>query len=85
MVLYSSNSLSQHVKMDMVLFVDCVLTTSVKKIQLVQYIFMAVRLYQGIPLIYICGTIHFIGYWINKLDSNIAWHFLAHQYYCPIC
>ena len=31
------------------------------------------------PLIYICVAIHLIETWINTLDKNIAWYWLAYQ------
>ena len=31
------------------------------------------------PIIYICVTINFIETWINTLDKNITWRFLAYQ------
>ena len=76
MSLYFSNSLSQHVNIDMILCVDCMLMKNVKKIPLVQHICMDARPlleYSNVnPLVSICVTINFIDAWINKLGKNIA-------------
>ena len=50
MVLYLRNYLSQYVKIDTILWLDYMLTTNVKKSQLVQHIFMAVGIYQAIKM-----------------------------------
>ena len=45
------NSLSYHVKIDMILCVDYMITTKIKKIPLVQHICMVVILYRKIQML----------------------------------
>ena len=50
MVLYLRNSLSQQAKIDIILCVDYMLTTNIKRIQLVQYIYVLINIYQAIQM-----------------------------------
>ena len=50
MVLYLKNALSQHANIDMIFFVDYIITTKVKISQLEQQTFMMVGFYQSIQM-----------------------------------
>ena len=84
MDLYFVNSLSQNVKIYMIL---CVYYTPTKKVitsPLAQQIFMVVGRYQNIQVkilfFSLCVTINFIDTWINTFEKIISWSCFVYQY-----